>query len=267
MHKIRLFCTISIFLCALYSNSAAQDWESMAVAYERLIYDGAGLQETNEALLSKAECYKMLGRYDDASGTLARIRMYALTDEERNAVLFQQELCHFLAGDLEQAVTLVGEVEPASQDILLLHALVLAYSGRYDESELMAARCLCWNGESPYLDDLLALYRQHPAEKSEKVATVLGFLPPLGHFYNEAYGEGLLSLGLNALSVSYTVLNCIGGYWISGILGGLIALNYTYMGAQERSSALAAIGNNNARIGFGEQVREFMGKALEGRTL
>ena len=267
MHKIRLFCTISIFLCALCSNSAAQDWESMAVAYERLIYDGAGLAETNEALLAKAECYKMLGRYDDASGTLARIRMYALTEEERNAVLYQQELCHFLAGDLEQAVTMVGEVEPLSQDILLLHALVLAYSGRYDESGVMAARCLCWNGESQYLDELLALYIQHPAEKDEVAATVLGFLPPLGHFYNEAYGEGLLSLGLNAASVSYIVLNCMGGYWISGIVGGLIALNYTLMGAQERSIALAATGNCNARIEFGERVREFFGRALEGREL
>ncbi|MBR4810112.1 MAG: hypothetical protein IK031_07515 [Bacteroidales bacterium] len=235
----------------------------MAVAYERLIYDGAGLQETNEALLAKAECYKMLGRYDDASQTLARIRMYALSDEERNSVLYQQELCHFLAGDLEQAASLAGQVEPDSQDILLLHALVLAYSGRYDESELMAARCISWNGESPLLEELLTLYRNHPAEKSEKTAFVLSFLPPLGHFYNGAYGEGLLSAGLNAASLAYAVLNCVGGYWVSGILGGLIALNYTYMGAHERSGELAATGNHNARIQFGERVREFLAHATE----
>ena len=73
MFRIRLFCTISIFLCALYSGRA-QDWESRAVELERIIYDGAGLEETNEALLGKAECYKQLGRYQDAVATLARVR-------------------------------------------------------------------------------------------------------------------------------------------------------------------------------------------------
>jgi len=239
----------------------------MAVAYERLIYDGAGLEETNAALLAKTECYKMLGRYTDASGTLARIRMYALTPEERNTVLYQQELCHFLAGELEQAATLVAEVEPSSQDILLLHALVLAYSGRYDESELMAARCISWNGESPHLDELLALYMQHPAAKDGTISLVLGFLPPLGHFYNEAYGEGLLSAGLNAASVAFTVANCLGGYWISGILGGLIALNYTWLGSAERSQALTEKNNNNSAILFGERVREFLARVMEEQAI
>ncbi|MBO4455923.1 MAG: hypothetical protein J5759_05690 [Bacteroidales bacterium] len=235
----------------------------MAVAYERLIYDGAGLEETNAALLAKTECYKMLGRYQDASGTLARIRMYALTPEERNTVLYQQELCHFLAGELNQAATLVAEVEPSSQDILLLHALVLAYAGRYDESELMAARCISWNGESPHLDELTALYRQHPAERNATAALVLGFLPPLGHFYNGAYGEGLLSAGLNAASVAFVVANCMGGYWVSGILGGIVALNYTWMGSVERSQALTEKNNNNATILFGERLREFLARVME----
>ena len=239
----------------------------MAVAYERLIYDGAGLEETNAALLAKTECYKMLGRYRDASGTLARIRMYALTPEERNTVLYQQELCHFLAGELDQAATLVAEVEPSSQDILLLHALVLAYAGRFDESELMAARCLCWNGESPYLDELLAMYREHPTVRNGTTALALGFLPPLGHFYNGAYGEGLLSAGLNAGSVAYILANCIGGYWISGILGGIIALNYTWMGSVERSQALTEKNNNNATILFGERVREFFARVMEVPTV
>lgn len=261
MFRIRLFCTISIFLCALYS-SRAQDWETLAVGYERIIYDGASLEETNEALLAKAECYKQLGRYADAVSTLSRVRMFALTDDERNKVLYQQELCHYLAGEFEQAATLSGDVEPVSQDILLLHALALAYAGRYDESEIMAARCISWNGPSKHLEALLKLYEGHPRTRKEEVALALGFVPPLGHFYNEAYDEGLLSLGLTAASIAFTAASLLGGYWITGIAGGAIALDYTWLGGQERSIALTQMHNNNAPLQFGDKLRAFLSDVL-----
>ncbi len=257
MFKIRLFCTISIFLCALYS-SRAQDPELQAVAFERIIYDGAGLEETNAALLGKASCYKQLGRYSEAVSTLSRVRMFALTEEEREAVLYEQELCLFLSGDFEQASALVSEIEPASQDILLLHALVLAYSGNYDESEIYAARFISWDGESPHLQELLQLYAGHPRQKKAPTAMVLSFFPPLGHFYNEAWGEGVLSAGLNTAALAFTVANLLGGYWITGIVGGGIALNYTFMGGQERNAKLVEKNNNNAPLAFGDQVRAFL---------
>ena len=259
MFRIRLFCTISIFLCALYS-SRAQDWESAAVAYERIIYDGAGLEETNEALLGKAGCYKQLGRYSDAVATRSRVRMFALTDEERAGVLYEQELCHYLGGEFEEAAALVGEIEPVNRDILLLHALVLAYAGRYDESEIMAARYISWNGPSDQLDALLKLYKEHPRTRNTSAALVLGFLPPLGHIYNEAYGEGALSLGLNAAAVAFTAASLLGGYWITGIAGGAIALDYAWLGSQERSMQLTQIYNDNAPLLFGDKLREFLSK-------
>lgn len=263
MHRLRLFCTISIFLCALFS-SRAQDWESLAVGYERIIFDGADVQATNEALLAKADCYMQLGRYSDASATLDRLRLFAFTPEELTDALYRKELMYYLGGEFAQAAALVPEVEPVSQDILMLHALVLACSGRYDESEVMAARCISWDGPSPYLDELLALYRQHPAERSGAVALAFSFFPPAGHFYNEAYGDGLLSLGLNAASIALTVASLVGGYWISGILGGAIALDYTFMGNIERNQRLVELHNNNAPILFGDRVRNFLARAIGG---
>ena len=282
MFRIRLFCTISIFLCALYSGSA-QDWESVAVDCERIIYDGAGLEETNSALLRKAECYRQLGRHAESAETLSRVRMFALTPEERAQVLYQQELSHFLAGDFEQASAMVPEVLEAygdslmpltgssdglamvggsPQEALLLHALSLAYAGKYDDSQIMAARCISWNGESPYLGELQQLYRQRPAVRSLAAATVLSFLPPAGHFYNEAYGEGLLSLGLNAASAALMAVSLAGGYWFSGIAGGAIALNYSFMGNLERNQALVEKHNNNAPLRFGDSLRELLSRAL-----
>ena len=92
--------------------------------------------------------------------------------------------------------------------------------------------------------------------------TVLSFVPPLAHFYNEAYGEGLLSAGLNAASVGIIVANLVGGYWISGILGGGIALDYTLMGNRERNAFLVHKNNTNGPIAFGERLRALLGDIL-----
>ncbi len=257
MLRTRLFFTISIFLCALYSSSA-QDLETLAVAYERIIYDGADLVSTNEALLAKADCYRRLGRYGEASGALARVRLFALTPEERTSVLYQQELCYFLDGDFIQAAALVDEVGDGSADALLLHALVLAYGGEYDKSELFAARYISYDGPSPRLQALLDLYATHPRKRDAASSMVLSFFPPLGHFYNGEVSEGLLSGGLNLAALAFTVANCVGGYWVTGLLGGGIALNYTLMGNHERTAALVEKHNNNDPILFGDRVRAFL---------
>ena len=257
MLRTRLFCIISISLCALFS-SRAQSLERQAVEYERIIYDGASLQEVNDALLAKADCYVQLGRYSEASATLARVRMFAMLPEERQVVLYKQELCYYLAGEFASAASFINEVEPSSREVLLLHALTLAYAGDYDASEIYAARFLCWDGESPYLDDLLKLYGQHPQPRSQVASILLSMVPPLGHSYNGATSEGLLSAGLNAGALAFTVANLLGGYWVTGLVGGAIALNYTVMGSQERNEALLEMYNRNAPLEFGDKLRDFL---------
>ncbi|MBO6169502.1 MAG: hypothetical protein J6O51_05970 [Bacteroidales bacterium] len=236
--------------------------DSLAVQYERQVYSGASLEEVNAALMGKAECYKMLGRYSDASATLARVRMFALTPEERQELLFQQELCWFMDGDFKQAASLVEEVGDGSQDALLLHALVLAYAGRYDESEIYAARCVSWDGPCERLGELLKYYGAHPRVRSAQTAMALAFVPPLGHLYNGAWGEGLLSLGLNSAAAGFTVANLLGGYWITGIVGGGILLNYTFMGNQQRNAELVSKHNRRGPMEFGDGLRALLSDIL-----
>ncbi len=253
----RLSCITCIFLCALFS-SRAQDPDSLAVGYERIVFDGAGLAETNDALLAKAGCYKQQGRYREASETLARIRLFALTPEERTEVQYQRELCWLLEGEFSQAASMVEEVGDASADALLLHALALAYAGRYDESEIYAARFISWDGPSGRLPELLDLYAHAPQAKNPATAMVLSFFPPLGHFYNGAIGEGLLSGTLNLAALAFTVASFVSGYWVTGLVGGGIALNYTFMGNQERNAALVEKYRRNDPVAFGDKVRAFL---------
>lgn len=257
MLKTRLFCIMCISLCALYS-SRAQDWESMAVELERTVWNGASIEETNDALIRKAACYGRLGRYADASATLGRVRMFALEPEEQGRVLYGQELYWFMSGDFGQAATLIEEVGDGSREALLLHALVLAYAGRYDESEIYAARFVSWDGPCPRLGELLKFYECHPRPRKASAAMALAFVPPLGHFYNGAYGEGLLSLGLNGGAAAFVVANLLGGYWVTGIVGGGILLNYTFMGNQERNTALVRQHNAQDPLAFGDALRNLL---------
>ena len=234
----------------------------MAVSYERAVWEGASLEDVNNALRGKAECYKQLGRYAEASSTLGRVRMFALLPEERREVLYQQELCHFLGGEFTQAAACVGDLEPDSKDILLLHALVLAYAGRFDESEIYAARFISWDGESPRLQELLDLYAGHPAPRDPATSLVLSFLPPAGHIYNGRPGEGMLSAGLNAAAFAFTIANLLSGYWVTCIVGGGIALNYTFMGNLERNAVLVEAYNKDAALEFGDRVRAFLASTL-----
>ena len=258
MLRTRLFCIISISLCALFS-SRAQSLESQAVAYERIIYDGAPLDEVNAALFGKADCLMQLGRWREASETLSRVRVFALMPEERQSLLYKQELCFFLGGEFVQRSPYCH-----SARILLLHALSLAYAGEYDESEIYAARYLSWDGESPHLPELFRLYAGHPQPRSEVASILLSLVPPLGHMYNGAPAEGLLSAGLNAGTLAFTVANLLGGYWITGIVGGAIALNYTVMGSQERNAALLEMYKQNAPLEFGDRLRAFL-KSVSGK--
>lgn len=230
----------------------------MAVDCERVIWEGADLAATNDALIRKAECYKQLGRYPDASATLSRVRMFALLPEERRQVLYQQELCYFLSGEFNQACSIVEELDDDSPQTLMLHALSLAYAGRYDESEIYAARFISCDGPSARLQQLLDLYASHPVPRSSAAAMALSFLPPCGHIYNGRPAEGLLSAGLNAAALGFTVANLLGGYWITGLLGGGILLNYTFMGGQQRNAALVDMVNNDAALEFGDRVRDFL---------
>lgn len=234
----------------------------MAVGYERIVFEGAGVTEANEALNAKAGCYKQLGRYGDAAATLDRIRLYALSDAERRDILYQKELCHFLSGNFPTAASLVADLPATGRDTLLLHALVLCYAGRYAESEEMAAKLLGWYGHADRLGDLRRLYASHPQHKSDGATMALSFLPPAGHMYTGHGREGLLSMALNAGAVAITAASLLSSYWITGIVGGGILLNYTFMGNQERTAALTAQYNHNAPILFGDRLRAFLFEIL-----
>ena len=117
-------------------------------------------------------------------------------------------------------------MEPASQEILLLHALTLAYAGKYDESELMAAVVTSMltafiesndeNVDDPISDNIpedekVAMQDEEPApveltsggiiqlKKGQKVSAVNPTRPNSAYqgFVEAIFSEAAASLGLS----------------------------------------------------------------------
>ncbi len=222
--RIRLSCCICIFLCAALSVSAQsrEEWLLRAVEQERAAFRAVSAAESNAALLARARCLKQAGDYADAAATLTRLAMYALTPEELQEVLYEKELCSYLAGDFAAAASFVDEFDARFEPWEAkrkLDALVLAMSGRAGELRL----------------------------KKEGTAMALAFLPPLGHWYTGHYGEGLLSMGLNALAAGIGGVNIWWHNYLTALLAGSVALDYTFMGNQNRAVFLVEKYNYDAR--------------------
>ena len=231
--------------------------------YERAAFDSEDPYEEAEALVSKAGCYKQCGRYADAVATLGRVGLYLLPPDRRAEVLYEKELCSYLAGDFTGAASFMEEAgADEAPRRLLLDALVLGENARWEESLSTAERFLALNCGGPALNDaereLESLFSKTPRLKSEKQAVFLSFLPPMGHLYSGHLSEGLLSMSLNAASAGWTVWQCLSGNWVTGLLGGGIALNATFMGGMARSAALAEQYNRDAMRGFNDALRAFL---------
>lgn len=181
-----------------------------AALQEKEVWNAQSPHEANEALIRKASIYASASMWEDAASTLGRVRMYLLSAAQRSEVLESKERYLFLSGDLAAASAVDTEL---GRDDTEIHAMVTeALSGS-------------------------------PRKKNPDTAMLLSLVPGLGHFYAGAYKEGVLSIGLNALSVAWTVTQIASGCYVSGIVGGAIALNRTYLGGMQ-SAAEATVRYN-----------------------
>ena len=265
MYRTLLSFITSIVLCAAFSSEAQErtDWALKAVQYERAAFDAGDPYDAAEALVAKAECYKQLRRYGDAAATLGRVSMYMLAPERRDDVLYEKELCSYLAGDFAGAASYLEEAgETAAPRRLLLDALVLGECARWDESRSRAGALLSSLYSGAELEaarrELDGLFSGVPKLKTEKQAVFRSFLPPLGHLYTGHLSEGLVSAGINTAAAGWTVWQCLSGNWVTGILGGGIALSSTFMGGMARSAELVEEYNHDALRGFNDALRALL---------
>jgi hypothetical protein len=125
-----------------------------AVEYERVLFEGAGADDANAALLARARCLIGLQRWADAADALDRLRLYALDSGLLPEVTYLKALCRSGSGD---------------------------YSGAY---------AVLQEGESQGFWTLSS----QPRKKSPVVAAFLALNPPAGHLYVESKKWPLVTL-------------------------------------------------------------------------
>lgn len=246
---MRRFCTISIFLCvSIFAD--AQDARLRAALLEREAFRSEEPAEAGRLLLDKAALLLDAGQAQAAGEALSRVRTWLLDETEQQTYRRLREEAFFRAGAYDAADSFR---EPAGGDARL-DALVAAGIRRYEESRTLAAQHLqavLPEAELPQaLHALDALYANAPRLKKEKTATALAFLPPLGHWYTGHYGEGLFSMLGNAAAAGLIVWQVLDGSYITGLLGGGMLLERTFMSNVENSAAHARAYNEAAQEDF-----------------
>jgi len=194
MKPRRWYFIISVFLSVAFS-ARAQSPALKAVLYERILFDGAGPSEANDALLSRALCLTQLGRWADASDALDRLRLYAIEPSQMLEVNYLKALCKYRLGDYSSAATIMAEGFPDTPEAQKLGVLISAATS--------------WKG------------------KNELVAMLLGIYPPYGHLYTHARGGVPIALA-SSCSAALWVVSAISGDWVTAILGGGLLLSETW---------------------------------------
>ena len=106
-----------------------------------------------------------------------------------------------------------------------------------------------------------------PSLKNEWLAMGLTFIVPAGFIYVEEPLPGAEYTALNALAICGIVCQIMSKCYISGILGGAMALNVSFMGAQEKVALLLLERNSKAiKEAKKEALNSFFQVSSEGRT-
>lgn len=258
MLRIRSFFITCIFLYAAYSangQAAGQDGPlEQALRWERVVYASDDSDSVNLALYSKASCYAEASMYDEALRTLERIRMYLLKPDQISEVLLFKSRCSREVGDMGAALGYFEESGRAG-DYPGMYSVLLASAGRFAESEEWALKCVSDETER---DAVTKLFKKVPATRTEGMAAALSFLPPAGQIYVRKPWEGVGSMLLNACAVGFTVWELMGSNWVTGLLGGGLLLNETFMkGNLERNVSRVDEVNKRNIKDFSRSLEEY----------
>ena len=220
MRRTALLCLISTFLFAICNSGRAQD------AVDSLLFEAAKCERI---------VFEAPGPYELNQALLSKAELY------KQAGLYKEAL------QTLERMRLYAVKADLRSDVILQKSLLAFLAGDYDAS-------------LSYLEELgVETDYVEPKLKKDWVGMVLTLLVPAGYVYAGAPGEGAVSTAMNAASVAWIVTQLNAGLPVTALLGGALALSYTYLGAQERVAELIA-NHNSSKIS--DAKRDAAGKML-----
>lgn len=268
------FCLTCIFLCATcttkaQSSAALLQADSLfrrgayfeaSIGYERVLFEGSNAANNLYAIHQKIQCLKQQGLFAQATTFIRANMQENLPDSTGYGLYYEQSLCTYLAGNYENALSVIEQTK-------LLHP-------RYaEEPRLMLLQVLSlnelqqWEKASSVYNTLVKRYRQIdttlnpyknlPHLKSKDRAQWLStFIPGGGQFYAGKPLEALVTIAMQGAGIWFGVISFQQHYYLSTWLAGAGLFGSFHMGGVRRSEVLVEQYNRKKIVQFNERVKE-----------
>ncbi|ADB41280.1 tetratricopeptide repeat protein [Spirosoma linguale] len=266
------FCLICTFLCGICLIASAQNPLAQAdslfasgqflaarVGYERVLYTAESPDLQFGASIGKARCLKQQGLYAQAVTFLNGQVQPSYPDSLLYPLRREQILCAYLAGQFENALSLLDRLPylhpdtPVSPLLIAIRVLSLNELRRWPEASV-AYHELAVMAQA---DTLSVPYQQIPELKSEKKAQWLStFIPGAGQFYAGRPGEAALSIVMQSAGLYFGVTSFLQGYYLSAWGVGAGLFGSFHAGGVRRAEVLVRQLNQRRAAAFNANVRQ-----------
>lgn len=238
------------------------DFESAAIEFERLIMLEQGGR--TKLLISKANCYKKLKRFDKVNRTLARLDISALPTDTLQIVKYDQAFACYMLNELQEADLHLKQAEAqvyrVDTNLIFLHILVLNELRNWEEArtQFESLRKVTLVKDS-IQERINVLYQNPPKLKSvSKAVMYSSFLPGTGQMYAGYVGEGLANTMLELASLSLGAYAAFNKLYVTGFVFGYGMFQKFYTGGQNRVEYLVNKRNYERSLEYNNKLKDLL---------
>jgi hypothetical protein len=279
---ITIFCWICTFLCAgsltktFAGNSIADSlyragqYYDAAIEYEREGFVVPVNSTKTIALINKAKCLALLGKYEDGEHCLGRIEYSGLPDSLVYQGRYEYALCAYLGQDFGNAESQLLQLQFFVPDSMLtreslpLFSLVLNELHKWEEAKqkllnyvrLSSVPLQTKDSINQVINEVYA-HKKFPKLKSLKKAQTLSYiLPGTGQIYAGYFWEGAASASIQLAALAFTGYCVYVHYYIAAFVAGYSTFQKFYMGGINRLEYLVGKKNYELTRAYNDPLKE-----------
>lgn len=272
--RFYLICT---FLCGNFLTKAQENelrtadslykagrYFEASVSYERMLYNNYNIEWDCKALTGKLQCLKKQQQYQVAADFIMRNNDNKFPDSIRSQFLYQQALCLYLAGNFDNCLSLIRQINylypnfDNNRMLQLLNILSLNELKRWQEGQAEYQNFI----RHYFPEDSTAFqnpYIHIPKLKNENTAQWLStFLPGAGELYAGKPIEALASIILQGTAIYFGIVSWQQKYYFSTWFVGAGLFASFHNGGVRRSEKLVQIYNKKQVMNFNERIKKQM---------
>lgn len=268
------------FLCAIFIINAqdtkllaeadslfsAQQYFEASVAYERILFSGSNTIDRYYAINRKTQCLKQQRLFDQAVNFLKPYLTETLPDSARYQLFTEQIVCAYLAGNYENAVSVVEQTNiqfssrKPDPKLLLIEILSLNKLQQWNKAAEVYTAFFNAGKSATHENPYLKLPRLKSINKAQWLST---FIPGAGQIYAGKPLEALVSIIIQGAGLYYGITSFLNHYYLSAWLGGAGLFGSFHMGGVRRSEVLVNQYNQKQAEGFNRYVEELLLKEMQ----